>query len=129
MKIYWITKLTTTGYFLPFFSSLLKKDGKRIGELSSKTGFKPFFSQDLVDFHHPLDMIFLSYRFLYIINNLYLGKKMSERRVLQRSWILEYKSYQVRIPVIPREKWITTLRIYQYWIFHHIVIETCFEML
>ena len=27
-----------------------------------------------------------------------------------------------------REKGITTLRIYQYWIFHHTVIETCFEM-
>ena len=28
-----------------------------------------------------------------------------------------------------REKGITTLRNYQYWIFHHTVIETYFEML
>ena len=28
-----------------------------------------------------------------------------------------------------REKGITTLRIYQYRIFHHTVIETCFDML
>ena len=28
-----------------------------------------------------------------------------------------------------REKVITTLKIYQYWIFHHTVSETCFEML
>ena len=28
-KIYWITKWTTTGYFFPFFSSLLKKRGKK----------------------------------------------------------------------------------------------------
>ena len=31
--------------------------------------------------------------------------------------------------ILSREKGITTLRIYQYWIFHHAVIETCFDML
>ena len=31
---------TTTDYFYPFFSSLLKKDGRRKGEWSSKAGFK-----------------------------------------------------------------------------------------
>ena len=30
---------------------------------------------------------------------------------------------------ISREQGITTLRIYQYWIFHHTKKETCFEML
>ena len=30
---------------------------------------------------------------------------------------------------ITREKGITTLRTYQYWIFHNTVIETCFEIL
>ena len=33
-----------------------------------------------------------------------------------------------RILLLIREKGITTLRIYQYGIFHHTVIETCFEM-
>ena len=31
-KIYWITKCTKTGNYLPFFSSLLKKRGKKKGE-------------------------------------------------------------------------------------------------
>ena len=33
------------------------------------------------------------------------------------------------VQCISREKVITTLQIYQYQIFHHTVIETCFEML
>ena len=39
VKIYWIVECTTTGYFLPLFSSLLKKEGRRKGEENMKTGF------------------------------------------------------------------------------------------
>ena len=40
------------------------------------------------------------------------------------------KMWRIRNPEHKtREKGNTTLRTYQYWIFHHIVIETCFEMI
>ena len=43
MKIYLITKCTTTGYFFPIFSSLLKEEFTRKWEWSSKNGFKQLF--------------------------------------------------------------------------------------
>ena len=42
---------TTTSYSVIFFSSLLKKEGRRKGKWSSKTGFKPLFFQDRFRFH------------------------------------------------------------------------------
>ena len=42
---------------------------------------------------------------------------------------IDYTSFTFIPAVASREKGITTLRIYQYRIFHHTVIETCFEML
>ena len=44
---------------------------------------------------------------------------------LMMSWLLMPKDAKKVISLLH----ITTLWIYQYWIFHHTVIETCFEML
>ena len=44
-KIDWITRCTTNVYFLGFFSSLQNKEGRRKGECSSKTSFKPLFKR------------------------------------------------------------------------------------
>ena len=57
MKIYWITKCTTTGYSFPLLFSLLKKQGRRKGEWISKTCLKqvilrihPIFTKETVYF-------------------------------------------------------------------------------
>ena len=62
-------------------------------------------------------------------------EKYTEIDFLDFKWKLRPAFNQLEPPFIdemvihPREKGITTLRTYQYWIFHHTVIETCFEML
>ena len=49
-KIYWMTKCTTTGTFLPLFSSLLTKEGRSKENEVAKPVLNPFF-KDLIDFH------------------------------------------------------------------------------
>ena len=53
MKIYWITKFTTTCYSFPSFLFPPKKERRRKGEWIIKTSLKHFFC-DPFDFHLPL---------------------------------------------------------------------------
>ena len=50
VKIYWITKCTTTGYSLPLFSSLYKKREEEKEKEFAKPVLNKFFS-DPFDFH------------------------------------------------------------------------------
>ena len=62
-----------------------------------------------------------------IWNNSDFMKIKLEYLLLVYEWILMSQSIKSKTTV--QREGITTLRIYQYWIFHHTVIETCFEML
>ena len=59
-------------------------------------------------------------------------KSIIRNRLLNKRELSQLPVFFKQVPflcLIPREKGITTLINIQYWIFHHIVIETCFKML
>ena len=55
VKIYWITECTTTVYFFPLFSfPSEEKEGRRKGQVISKTGSKQVFVSDSFNFYSKI---------------------------------------------------------------------------
>ena len=93
MKIYWVTKSTTTGYFYSFSSSfLLKIEGRIKEEWSSKTSFKTLCCYLWWSFYHGLiyeNLLLLRFsRWRFLRHTIYL-RGLSGQTIVELIKVLE----------------------------------------